>query len=395
MPDMTKDNCGVGALPIELFIHLPDGIRPLDTVTERMAVPLDVPGGNGIITYGMYLRSVARFLGGPYHRTFRKLLGGQFRSCGLENEVRIRLTSEKHGALYSVSRLTVGSHGSVRSFAVNTAFLPEQQAFVQLEYRLLGDLHRRFRSPFLPRPFLSGRPVLEGTDSRIKLFIVEWFERHHEFHPSAGPGSDRGERPILVWNGSRPPCYLSCVQTEGVYAGASGILTALLDTHTFRQVYPWHHAAGDFVVDESRHPVSVRLITARGYRRLLRKKSDARDKVLGALHFFLNLSIRMRIDRLDGTGELVWAPAPECLDGLVRGFCASWKMKTLQDSTLPEASDLFALFLGFSFEERLAITEIAALDGRVEAAEADFLPACLPGHVRELSAALERANRAI
>ncbi|MCE5336347.1 MAG: hypothetical protein LLG06_17350 [Desulfobacteraceae bacterium] len=379
---------------IELFIHLPEGIKPLDPENESEAVPLDCPPDAGPVTYGQYLRSVARYLGHNCRRTLQNLLGAQPVPIGLDSAVRIMLTSEKHGALYSVSRLTVHTHDAVRSFAVNTAFRPEQQAFVQLEYRLLGELYRKFRFPYLPRPFLIGRPVLEGTDLRVKLFITEWFENHHEFHHT-GAGSGGGAMPIGIWNGGKSPRFLDAGQKEGVFAGASAILTALLDTHTFRQIYPWHHAAGDFVVDESCDPVSVRLITTRGYRRLLGKKSDARDKVLGSLHFLVNLSIRMRIDRLDGTGELVFAPARECLGGFIRGFCASWKQKTQKDPRLPEATDLFALFLGFSFEERMAFTEVAAADGRVEASEADFLAAHLSGHVRELSAALEHAMSAL
>ena len=52
----------------------------------------------------------------------------------------------------------------------------------------------------------------------------------------------------------------------------------------------------------------------------------------------------------------------------------------------------FPLFLDLSPDERLAFAGIVARDGRVEAAESDFLLARLPGHVMELSDALENFN---
>ena len=109
--------------------------------------------------------------------------------------------------------------------------------------------------------------------------------------------------------------------------------------------------------------------------------------MLGSLHFFVNLSIRMRIDRLDGTGELAWA-GPQCLPGVIRGFVGAWEARR-NNADLPKAREIFSLFLDFSPDERLAFTAIAAADGLVEAVEGDFLLSRLPGHVIELSSTLK------
>ena len=219
------------------------------------------------------------------------------------------------------------------------------------------------------------------------LFIAEWFENHHEFHLSPDAS---GAPAINVWRQNGEPQFLDPEKTDELYAQASKILTLYLDSRSFSQIYPWHHAAGDFVVDESQNPLSLRLITVRGYRPLLARKSDCRDKMLGSLHFFVNLGLRMRVDRLDGTGELAWA-GPQCLPGVIRGFVEAWETR-LDNTHLPKARDIFSLFLDFSPDERLAFAEIAAADGRVEADEGSFLLARLPGHVTELSDALENFN---
>ncbi|MGC8490512.1 MAG: hypothetical protein ACP5SH_02130, partial [Syntrophobacteraceae bacterium] len=172
-----------------------------------------------------------------------------------------------------------------------------------------------------------------------------------------------------------------------LYARAAKILTSYLDPESFSQIYPWHHAAGDFIIDANQDPPSLKLITVRGYRPLLSRESDSHDKMLGALHFFVNLCIRMRIDRLDGVGELAWAGA-DCLPGIVSGFRDAWKTKC-ESSTLPSAEEIFSLLLALSPEERLAFAEVVAADGMVEADEADFLLPRLPGCMEELAYALK------
>jgi len=360
---------------IECFIRSGSKLGPLDAASERLALPGNPPPVTAPVTYGQYMSSVARLLSENSFMALRKLLKKQLKPIPkLEAASNIELIAEKHGALYSVSRLRIRFADDERSFAVNCAFSPDQQAFLEVEVRHLANLHARFGLPYLPLPFISAK------GPGLMLSIAEWFENHHEFHLSPDAS---GTPAINVWKQGGGPQLLDAEKTVELYAQASKILTLHLDSRSFSQIYPWHHGAGDFVVDESQSPLSLRLITVRGYRPLLARKSDCRDKMLGSLHFFVNLGIRMRIDRLDGTGELAWA-GPQCLPGVIRGFVEAWE--TRWDNThLPKAREIFSLFLDFSFEERLAFAKIAAADGRVEADEGNFLLARLPGHVVELS----------
>jgi hypothetical protein len=304
----------------------------------------------------------------------------------LESASKIELISEKHGAFYSVSRLRLHFADEVRSFAVNCAFSPEQQAFLQVESSLIAKLNSKFRLPHIPEPFLRAKTSMEANqpDASLMLSISGWFEGHYEFHLSA---NSSGTPAIRVWDHASPPGFLSEAKTVELYEQASGILTSYLDTRSFSQIYPWHHAAGDFVVDRGQNPPSLKLITIRGYRPLLAAISGRCDKMLGALHFFVNLGIRMRIDRLDGTGDLAWA-GPQCLPGVIRGFAGAWETGPRANAGLPTAREIFSLFLDLSPDERLAFAEAAAANGRVEADGTDFLLSHLPRHVIELSDAL-------
>ncbi len=385
---MNKERLSRTIPSIEYFISTGSKLVPLDAASERLALPGErLPGGrlpaalptaDAPVTYGQYMGSVARLLSENSFMVLRKLLKKQLKPTPkLEAASNIELIAEKHGALYSVLRLRIRFADDERSFAVNCAFSPDRQAFLKVEAKLLANLHARFGLPYLPLPFVSAKAP------ELMLLIAEWFENHCEFHLSLDAS---GAPAISVWRQSGEPRFLDAEKTVELYAQASKILTLYLDSRTFSQIYPWHHAAGDFVVDESQDPLSLRLITVRGYRPLLARKSDCRDKMLGALHFFVNLAIRMRIDRLDGTGELAWA-GPQCLPGVIRGFVEAWETKR-DNAHLPKAREIFSLFLDFSPDERLAFAEIAAADGRVEADESSFLLARLPGRLTELSSAL-------
>jgi len=370
--------------PIQCFVNAGSGLIALGDRTERPAfcnerLPGEQPGGAEPWTYGAYLGTVARLLSRNSFNVLKKILKRQPRPAPeLEDASDIRLISEKHGAICCVSCLQIQFVGDIRSFAVNCAFSAEQQAFIGVEVKLLSALHSRFGLPFLPLPFVSaGAPGL-------KLFVAEWFENHQEFHLAGGSAGDPS---MAVWGQDGRRRLLDREKTIELYAQASEILTSYLDSRSFSQIYPWHHAAGDFVIDDSRNPPSLRLTTVRGYRPLLSRKSGSKDRMLGSLHYFVNLSIRMRIDRLDGTGELAWA-GPECLAGVIRGFAAAWQEKGKKGG-LPEAEEIFALFLALSPDQRLDFCGAVAEAGLVEADEGNFLCPRLPGHVAELSDALE------
>jgi hypothetical protein len=117
------------------------------------------------------------------------------------------------------------------------------------------------------------------------------------------------------------------------------ILTAYYNPMTFEQIFAWHHAAGDFIVNIDQGRPEVKLITVRRYAPLFENIEPDPETVIQCLQIFLyNLSLRMRLDRLDGVGEMARAP-DLVVKATVQGFFKGLNLQlTAQDLPLELAS---------------------------------------------------------
>ncbi len=166
---------------------------------------------------------------------------------------------------------------------------------------------------------------------------------------------------------------------------------------TYRQIYPWHHAAGDFVVKGAGPEIEVKLTTARNYLPLISfpKKADS-NRVTALVAFLLNMVVQMRLDRIGGVGEPIWAQEEfvrPCLEGFFRALATKnaegrgeWK----------EASDLPALLKRFSKEELHALHAPLMESYREEKPE-DYklIENNLEGHIATLWQALRAFDEAV
>jgi hypothetical protein len=285
-----------------------------------------------MLTYGPYLDSVRRFLltssGGRLYAALNAQLGRAVSSEAMEG---IDIRTEKHGAFYHVARVDVHLSGErAASFVVNVAASELAKSTLKREYRLLRQLARRFPYPYLPRVYCQGRVRhRRGSEearrlrSRVEpawlhMVVGEWFSDYHEFHLHRREG-ERKVR-LLLWDPTNGYRYLTDDQTSSLYRQAARILADYYDWNTFCQIYPWHHAAGDFVVREKDGKIELRLITVRDYVPVVGYRTRKRaGKMLALILFFMHLTLQMRLDRLDGVGELVWAEEA-LLSHVVQGF---------------------------------------------------------------------------
>ena len=150
------------------------------------------------------------------------------------------------------------------------------------------------------------------------MYLGQWFDGFHEFHLTAPIDSDPD--PIVVW--APEPIYLTqSSHKKALCHEMARILTDFYNPLTFEQIGPWHHAAGDFTVHATPDSIETKLITVRDYRPLMIAPAETTPASIleGLLLFFMHLSVQMRLDRLDGTGDLVWA-GDWAVIGTVNGF---------------------------------------------------------------------------
>lgn len=375
------------AFPVNLLINTPDGLLPLTEERSRTPMPRGPQESEPLIYYGPFLHAVANFLSSSGFKPLEEALGAHTGAPAPLHAIRkLDIVSEKHGGLYHVVRVNVETDPCGVSLVANVAVTPEQRGVLASDFQLLRRLNAGLGCTSLPRAYVIGRTVYQeepGSSRELSLFLGEWFEGFYEFHLSH-PKVE--ECPLIeVWGPK--PFILQPSQTRSFYRRAAAILTRCFDECTFEQIYPWHHAAGDFILKPEGDEVDVRLITARGYRRLVDLEPAAESLWIGLAHFFLNLALRMRLDRLSGTGKLMWA-GHECLTDILAGFLQAWAEKQALSPALPSREDVMDVLCSFSPEELLSLSEVALEDGSLDAEEDQFMRSRLDEHVRSLHATL-------
>lgn len=300
--------------------------------------------GDVSITYGDYFTAVRSFLERNDFEVIRSAVSQSSNQQVHPEEIEgIHVYLVKHGEFYHPSRIDVTWSGIQFKFVLNVAVSDAGKACIERESHVLKTLQHTFSHSFVPRIYGKGE-VRVNPNQTIKMFIGEWFEGYHEFHISRDSNSafQKAEhsknKSLIVWDTEKGNFYLTPEQAMHVYQQAAMIMTCYYNLETFEQILPWHHAAGDFVVkvlkDTNGNSIDLKLITVRQYASQIGIPPDGdgeafskADMILDALLLFLlNLSIRMRLDRMDGVGDIVWAD-DIAVYGTVKGFFEGLKQK--------------------------------------------------------------------
>ncbi len=256
----------------------------------------------------------------------------------------ISICLKKHGEFYHPSKIDVIKNEKKDTYVLNLAVSNTGKKWSQKEYRNLVTLNRIFVPSYIPRVYDFGvSKVLSGQET--SLFLGEWFEGFHEFHLSCR--SSETSTAIRLWDAEKDPFFLSSEQTLSLYRKATQVLVHYYNLTTFEQIYPWHHAAGDFVVKVTNDTVQVRLITARSYRPLLKRAGPGaklQQTLEALLLFMLSVSIRMRLDRLDGVDEMTWSD-DIAVSGVVDGFFEGLEQKPTYRLFPASIADCFRAYL--------------------------------------------------
>ncbi|MGB9715498.1 MAG: hypothetical protein ACPL1G_03720 [Thermodesulfovibrionales bacterium] len=293
---------------IKYLVSSPYGDIHVDK--ERWDFPLE---GDELKTpYKIYFHSIKDFL---LRDDYKLLISSIVKKLGKEifqKEIQeILIRSEKHGAFYHPASIELVLLDNRVKFGLNVAISDVGKYWIKKEYYTLKKLHNKFNLPYLPKVYFF------DEFNSMSFLLEDWFEGYHEFHIS----KDKiGNHKLKLWDFDKGYKYLSPEESYEIYKQASKILTSYYDLEDFSQILAWHHAAGDFVGKIEGKNIDVRLTTARQYGPFIGfVDSSFLNPVLALLYFFLDLTLKMRLDKLDGTGEVTWAD-DICVEATIAGF---------------------------------------------------------------------------
>jgi hypothetical protein len=272
--------------------------------------------------------------------------------------------------------------GDCAAFVMNVAVTERGTARLCREFETLQHLDRKYDFPFLPRTYLQGEAIVPPA----LMFLADWFEGYHEFHLSLD--NRDGSQGLVLWDTVKGPWSLSRLEVSQIYYQAAMILTLYYDVETFEQIFPWHHAAGDFVVKADKESIDVRLVTARQYAPMV-KDAEGISVREALLLFLLNLSVRMRVDRLDGVGSVAWAD-DACVDATLEGFVAGLRTKERQGVIEVGFVDGFLRYARSLAKEDLSSGFHAIVNACDQAApDIPVIRGCLEGHISRFHSAFQ------
>jgi hypothetical protein len=339
---------------IKYLFSSPEGdiaLGPEDLARPFLITPSE---DHSFLTLGDYFEAIRAFIlkdqGNPLAHVLRESLN---RKIGPDNIQKILVRSEKHGALYHLASVEIFVDNKQTKFAVSTAVSEKGKGWLTHEYEVLIFLNNSLKLPYLPNAHLKGEVKCQAGNRKHETFsmlLSEWFEDYHEWHLSIDE-NDNNQK-LCIWDFQNGNRYVSEDEAFEIFRRISRILTLYYDTKNFNQIYPWHHAAGDFIVKTRDSSVDVRLTTVREYQSITNYFSEETvNPMIAIVYFFLNLTIRMRLDKLDGVGETVWA-GDSCVNAITEGFFDAIRIMEAEGRYhLGRPNDLLSLLRSFGEEE--------------------------------------------
>jgi hypothetical protein len=338
---------------IKFLFSAPEGDTPVGP--DDLAKPFKITPSekHPFLTLGDYFNSIKSFVLKDNGMALTHVVGkrlGEY--IDIRKIQRILIRSEKHGVLYHLSSVEVFTDNQSCKLAVSTAVSKKAKLCLGHEYEVLKFLDRTLHLPYLPKPYFKGDVHCRAGiyKETLSMFVAHWFKGYHEWHFSFDETEQKHK--VCIWDQERGHRFASQKETFEVFRQASKILTLFYDTKNFREIFPWHHAAGDFVVKNRNNITDVKLTTARNYKSLVTFDSQSEiNPMIAIIYFFLNMTIKMRLDKLDGIGEVVWA-GDFCIEATTTGFFDALRLMEGQGNYhLGKVVDLLALLKAFTREE--------------------------------------------
>jgi len=378
---------------VEYLFSSPEGdisLGPEDLARPFLITPSE---HHPFLTLGDYFNAIREFILKDQGKRLAYILKERLnREIDPDSIHKILIRSEKHGALYHLASVEIFVDDKQTKFAVSTAVSGKGKGWLTREYEMLKFLNNSLKLPYLPNIQLKREIKCQagnGKHETLSMLLSEWFEDYHEWHFSIDEND--GKQKICIWDLRQGHRYASEKESYEIFRQASRILTLYYDTLSYKQIYPWHHAAGDFIVRTRNTKIDVRLTTARKYQSIMDYLSeDTVNPIIAIVYFFLNLTIRIRLDKLDGVGETVWA-RDFCVNATIEGFFDAIRIMEAEGGyPLGGAEDLRSLLKSFGENEiRNLFHPLHDWYQQSDPAEFPVIQANLRSHVNLLCHALQ------
>jgi len=357
------------------LVSSPFGDVPVDP--EKMHLPLEYDPLK--TSYEVYFDAIKNFIEHDAYRYLRKAAGKRRGSAVPVNEIKeIIIRAEKHGSLYHPASIELILKKKSLKFGLNVAVSETGRYWLKKEFSVMQHIKEKDNLPYLPEVYVF------DERTAASFLLEEWLEGYHEFHISV---TESGGQVLNLWEFGKGYKHLSAEQSFEIYRQASKILTLYYDMNDFSQIYPWHHAAGDFIVKAEGNRVDLRLTTARQYDPyMVFRKKEQMNPVIALFYFLLNLTVRMRLDKLDGVGDTVWA-ADFCLEASVKGFFDGLGLKEESKDLFGSGKDFLNILKTFSPED-LKAAYSPLIDIYKGTTDYPVIIANLDGHMEALNAIL-------
>ena len=302
----------------------PNGDVPVDDATFArpfIARPLQ---NHPFMTLGDYFVAIRDLVLRKEGQSLTALLGHLWkRPVDIAEVDAITIRYEKYGVLYHISSVEIAAEKQQMRLTVSAALTDESKEALDREFDLLQRLGSETSPSYLPHVYCKHTLQMrkaEGSETFL-MALSEWFDNYHEWHFSR---DETGRQRIIVWDMKNGYRSLSEEETYEIIKQAATILTFYYDTKTYHRIFPWHHGGGDFVVRTNEGTVDVKLVTARGYEPITLPAEHGEVAPLRAvIFFFLETTVKMRLDKYEGMGESTWADASvvaAAVDGFFRGL---------------------------------------------------------------------------
>ncbi len=265
----------------------------------------------------------------------------------------ILIRSEKHGAVYHIACVDVSVEKGIFQLAASSAVSEEGRKCLSRDFHNLKTLNDVLGYQFLPRAYsMEDICCKSHKENPIiwTMMLSEWLEDFYEWHLALDQ-ADRSQT-ICIWDTKSGKRHATAQEGFEIFRQTSKILTLAYNTQDFRQIYPWHHAAGDFIVRTTPTSVHVKLTTVRDYRSFMGcSTEDVPNPVISLVYFFLNLTLKIRLDKIDGVGDTIWAEQYAIHAAIMGFFEALQEMEKKGRYGLGKVSDLQHLLSSFNKAE--------------------------------------------